>query len=385
MKYMGSKRAMLQNGLGELLSSQIATGKRFVDLFCGSGAVGVHVAKHYSLPVVAFDLQRFSAVLSGAVIQRTRKLAWRTIWERWRRRAQYRVRRRRAPRAEQVTKNSVEQYRRWCARQSDLPITRAYGGYYFSPEQAVWIDALRMSLPKTKPARTVALAALIQAASQCAAAPGHTAQPFQPTRRGRIYLADLWRRDIAERTERAFCQLAQQCARRRGSAEVADANEVAARLRPGDVVFIDPPYSSVQYSRFYHVLETIAHGSCASVEGTGRYPPSRQRPRSRYSLKSEAETALDELLKAVAKRHVRAILTFPNHTCSNGLSGDKVRRIAARYFDTRKLTVESRFSTLGGIGVNGKREAARAARQPATELMLVLGRRSGTTRRTATI
>ena len=50
------------------------------------------------------------------------------------------------------------------------------------PSEADAIDAFRASLPRSEPSRTIALAALIRAASKCAAAPGHTAQPFQPTR-----------------------------------------------------------------------------------------------------------------------------------------------------------------------------------------------------------
>jgi four helix bundle suffix protein len=63
--------------------------------------------------------------------------------------------------------HTVQECRDWCGGQSSAPIIVASGGYYFSPLQAVWIDALRAALPSDDPARTVALAALIRAASQC--------------------------------------------------------------------------------------------------------------------------------------------------------------------------------------------------------------------------
>ena len=63
-----------------------------------------------------------------------------------------------------------------------------------------------------------------------------------------------------------------QFASKKGSAVVADANATAKTLKAGDIAFIDPPYSGVQYSRFYHVLETVAKGECGVVSGTGRYP-----------------------------------------------------------------------------------------------------------------
>ena len=55
MKYMGSKRAMLQNGLGDLLDREAAGAHRFVDLFAGSGSVAIHIARKFPIPVLAFD------------------------------------------------------------------------------------------------------------------------------------------------------------------------------------------------------------------------------------------------------------------------------------------------------------------------------------------
>lgn len=371
MKYMGSKRVMLHNGLGEVLTHEIADAGRFVDLFAGSSAVAVHVAQNHPVPVLAFDLQSYSALLAGAVITRRSKLDWQTAWQNWQHRARLRLRQKRIPVAPVVTRAVVDELRRWCGNQTGL-ITRAYGGHYFSAKQAVSLDALRSTLPRNEAKRTVALAALIQAGSECAAAPGHTAQPFQPTRTAKQYIEEAWSIDIIERTGELFACLADQVALRVGSASVRDANLAARGLREGDLAFIDPPYSGVHYSRFYHVLETIARGASGEVSGAGRYPSQELRPRSRYSLRAESESALEDLLATVATRRAKAILTFPDHDCSNGLSGQAVREMARRYFRLREQFVVSRFSTLGGTGDDRDDEGGRAARQPANELILVL-------------
>lgn len=372
MKYMGSKRAMLQNGLGELLAREAGTALSFVDLFAGSGAVAIHVARNFGIPVFAFDLQHYSAVLAGAVLTRQARLDWQATWQSWHRRAAGQFGRLRIPAAPKLTQVIVAEFRAWSQAQLGLPVTEAYGGHYFSPWQAAWIDAFRCNLPKREPSRTVALAALIQAASQCAAAPGHTAQPFQPTRTGKPYLAEAWDKDIVAKTRTASEDLAGQYAQQTGLAEVADANEAAKQLQKGDLAFIDPPYSGVHYSRFYHVLETIARGECGEVSGVGRYPVPELRPRSRYSVGSESAKALSELLGIVSARGARAILTFPDHECSNGLAGNSVREIARRYFRVHERQVESEFSTLGGKDERGVAEAGRAPRQKARELVLLL-------------
>lgn len=372
MKYMGSKRAMLQNGLGDLLNREAFGARRFVDLFAGSGAVAIYVAMRIPIPVLAFDLQRYSAILTGAVVSRQTKLNWQTIWKNWHRRAEAHFNARTIPVADNLTRVVVADFRVWCDQQAKLPITQAYGGHYFSPRQAVWIDSLRISLPEREPTRTVTLAALIQAASQCAAAPGHTAQPFQPTRTAKRFLEEAWGKDIVAKTRAAFEAIANQFAQHLGQATVADANLAALQLREGDLTFIDPPYSGVHYSRFYHVLETIAEGNCGEVTGVGRYPAREKRPRSKYSVSSESSRALDDLLAKVSNRGARAVLTFPDHDCSNGLSGDSVREIAARHFHVREEQVESKFSTLGGTGDERDDGAGRAARKRAKELMLIL-------------
>jgi adenine-specific DNA methylase len=114
------------------------------------------------------------------------------------------------------------------------------------------------------------------------------------------------------------------------------------------LAFVDPPYSGVHYSRFYHVLETIARGRSVKVSGTGRYPPIKQRPHSNYSTIGQSRIALDDLLSTLARKQVRVVLTFPAGKASNKLSGEIVRELAEKYFVMRRKMVKTRFSTLGG-------------------------------------
>jgi adenine-specific DNA methylase len=371
VKYMGSKRVMLKNGLGALLERQMVGVGRFVDLFTGSGSVAIHIAQKYNVSVLAFDLQTYSTILTNAVISRIAKIDWESAWNKWHRNSQAQFIRHVIPNEVKITQAIVSEFREWCACQT-LPITRAYGGHYYSPQQTVWIDTLRANLPANEPLRTVALAALIQASSHSAASPGHTAQPFQPTRTAKPHLQKAWNFDVVEKTKSSFKELSGQFAKQIGNARVADANETTDELTERDLVFIDTPYSGEHYSRFYHVLETIAVGKCGEVSGVGRYPSRDLRPQSKFSLKTKSVEALDDLLAKIAKRQSKAILTFPDHQCSNGLSGEMVREIASEYFHVQEKVVQSDFSTMGGTRVSGNDEAGREPRQAAKELILIL-------------
>ena len=83
LKYMGSKRRMLENGLGKLLDVEAPKSLRFIDLFSGSGSVGCYVAENHSIPVLAYDLQNYSVILSNAVISRVEPIDADALWKSW--------------------------------------------------------------------------------------------------------------------------------------------------------------------------------------------------------------------------------------------------------------------------------------------------------------
>jgi hypothetical protein len=83
-------------------------------------------------------------------------------------------------------------------------------------------------------------------------------------------------------------------------------------------------------------------------------------------------SALDGLLRKISANGARAILTFPEHDCSNGLSGEIVASTAEKYFKTETIPVINRFSTLGGTMNKDGAGYGRTARQQAKELIFRL-------------
>lgn len=374
VKYMGSKRSMLRNGLGEVISHVAPTSKGFVDLFTGSGAVACHVAERYDVAVEAIDLQAFATALADGVVGRNAPEDGRVWFDSWFASAEAALAQSQCG-AELVRIESqldltdlakkVSEARH-IAAESEFSFCRAYGGYYFSPLQAALFGALRENLPAEAGQKKIALAALISTASQCAASPGHTAQPFQPTETAGKYLLEAWGRSVKDILSARAEEIAKRYAIRVGGARVADANQVATQLEEGWVAFVDPPYSSVHYSRFYHVLETLCRGGSGEVSGAGRYPPQSERPSSKFSIQTLAYAAFDDLFTQIASAGAKAIVTFPDKGASNGITGDILREIAADKFEIVEEKVSSRFSTMGGNSNH------RAARQDAVELILSL-------------
>jgi adenine-specific DNA-methyltransferase len=378
MKYMGSKRSMLRNGLGQLICDRAQYAERIVDLFCGAGSVSWFAAENIALPILAVDLQNYAVTLAQAIIGRRTSIDSAQLVTEWLDEVKRdRVKSGYWSAATLLEENSesirklVEGARLLCEKPSDIgPIWNAYGGHYFGPVQAITFDYMLRHLPQNEPERSVCLAAVISAASKCAAAPGHTAQPFQPTDTAGRFLYEAWKRDPLSICENALFEICPRHAKVVGKAIVSDALDVAPSLRSSDLVIVDPPYSGVHYSRFYHVLETITRGWCSSVSGVGRYPPVAERPQSDYSKKSQSRLALENLLKTLASVKANVIVTFPSGECSNGLSGKIILEIARIWFDVEEKTINGRFSTLGGNNTH------RSPRKPSSELLLVMQPRS---------
>lgn len=353
---------MLAGTLGDQLLERVPSASRFVDLFAGSGAVSRFISTRVGVPTVGVDLMRYSGVLTAATNSRTKKLDFARVWRSWEERADEQIRPHQrvataaAAISQPMTEADVLIGRSLCKEPIDGAfIWSDYGGYYFSPEQALELSAFYAALPTRAPSRTVALAALLQTASKASASPGHTAQPFRPTERLLPHLRSAWRVDVRAELFRQLKALSSEFALAKGTVHTGDSLEfVKKHIGEGDLVFCDPPYSAAQYSRFYHVLEGIAVGGWQRVLGAGRASGPNERLSSDFSRKTKANTATADLIASLAAKGATVLWTYPEGDRSNGLNVDAIRQSAKRYYSVAETRIPMRHSTLGGSLVNHK-------------------------------
>lgn len=206
---------------------------------------------------------------------------------------------------------------------------RYYGGVYFSYRQAVELDAIvAIVRALTDDLRTTGLAAVLGTASDVTSTVGnHFAQPIRPRDRdGR--LKNGWSARICKsRLMSAVDGFKLWVVRYRGLSHTpyactsvrGDYRNVLARLQEGDVgvVYADPPYTRDHYSRFYHVLETLALGDDPGVSvipGTSD-EPSRglyrvQRHQSPFSIRSEVLPAFSQLFGHCKRLGAPLVLSY---------------------------------------------------------------------------
>lgn len=382
MKYMGHKGKMLPV-LGEVIKSYAQDSISIADPFCGSAAVSWYLAENTDKSVLAGDLQSFAVTRAASIIERDCKITDVSFVDRWFQRARLRVSEvadhfpndiasiKVDLEGHKEIRKVVNRCRKFCDEvlpvvffdvPGQWPISKAYGGHYFSPLQALTFDALRQTLPRKAEYKNIAYAALVEALSKCAASPGHTAQPFQPTISAARYIFEAWRKNPWLLVENAAKEISSRSARIKGRSVLGGFENTISLLSEGDLVFADPPYSGVHYSRFYHVLETIIRGREFIPIGAGRYPSISERPSSDFSKKGTSLRASRDLLEMASKKKLKLILTFPSAQSSNGLSVKDFVDFGRNVFSTVIVEeVKSDFSTLGGNSIN------RRARIPSNE------------------
>ena len=193
-------------------------------------------------------------------------------------------------------------------------VTERYANVYFGLAQSVEIDSLRAAIevchPEHGTVRDLCLSALILACTTCSSGP-HFAQPTQlkpaleKAPKSMRTLVERRARSVAWEFDLALARLAGRKPLEFGFERSTQLDwrdalaEFIASLqgRPGGV-YVDPPYSKLQYSRYYHVLNVILAYDYPEVSGKGRYPPKHERFSSRF-----------EYQPGVARRELRALLS----------------------------------------------------------------------------
>lgn len=214
-------------------------------------------------------------------------------------------------------------------------LTVAHGGTYFGVGQAIELDSIRYAADALLAMGEVGheehrwmVLALCQAASTISNSTGHFAQYLSPSennirrfvRKRQMDCWSIWSRALAEN------QPVGTVAWRRGNRIFkSEATELLRKLsgevRQPAVIYADPPYTSDQYSRFYHVLENAVLYDYPKTSGKGQYRPDRFT--SGFSLKAGVDPAFRDLIAAAAKLPSVFILSYP----TNGLLKDAPNRI----------------------------------------------------------
>ncbi|WP_196489986.1 DNA adenine methylase [Erythrobacter donghaensis] len=229
----------------------------------------------------------------------------------------------------------VEAGERRSALEESMLLTNIYAGSYFGVRQALALDELRHNVQLARSAGRItdwqysaSLTAIMSAASAAAHTAGkHFAQPLNAgSSRNERFLAARLLQDRRINIERGFaeaCEAINNHANRidcdheawRGPAEI-----YAIDGKRADLYYLDPPYTAQQYSRFYHVLETICTYDYPKLfeNGhltTGLYPTERYK--SSFSSKRKAPLAFQAIINAANTSGAALVISYSQSSASS--------------------------------------------------------------------
>ena len=346
--YMGSK-AVLASQLLDIVDATEAAGTTMVDLMCGSGVMASAFARQF--PTIASDAQEFCRLLGlvqggGMTHARGEEVAQRVIQGARRRFNELSDEVRRSIDDESQLINSElaagdpeallhqlrERLALWetenlgsldavtTAHRSGRLIGHLYGGVFFGDRQAAELDCLRQSIADLSDDtdRKWALGALVCAASACAYTyGGHFAQPkldISDAGKARGDISEALKQRSLSITHEFFTRLTSLAAESENvkyavslvAGPWEDAIPTIARTKGrGPVcVYIDPPYTRDEYSRYYHVLEAVVRYQPQAVSGKGRLP--KRGSEGRFASKFSGRRA--DLMEAEIARAIQACL-----------------------------------------------------------------------------
>jgi adenine-specific DNA-methyltransferase len=319
-RYIGNKQKLLE-WIFCIINKECLDCKSFTDIFAGTAVVSSEAIKHYERVVIndflysnhiiykaffdtaEYDKERIAAILSGY--------------------------------NEISPEDLDENY-----------FSIHFGGKYFSHDSSKIIGFIREDIEKNKdalPTReyNILIASLIYSADKIANTVGHyDAYVKKESIQDRFFMKPINPLSVEAKIE-IFRE---------------DANRLAKQIST-DIVYIDPPYNTRQYSRFYHVLETLAKWDKPQLRGVALKPELENM--SDY-CRVRAQKRFYELVHDIRTKYL--VVSYNNtynpksYSSKNKISLEKMEEILGSVGSTKIFEKEHQQFTTGKTQFDDHRE-----------------------------
>ena len=345
VKYMGSKTDVLdliEKGFNYLNKNY----DNVCDLFAGSATLSA--ALRNKANVISNDIQQYSAVFSTVYLSNY-------TWDKYPNiqeicdKAKQRVDRfnkffsefagqfsyNREFTLDELNKMENKQralieYEKWEEFDNYYLFVKNYSGTYWSYDQCIWIDSYRAVIDEYQDNESyynLLLTCLIYAMAYNSQSTGHYAQYRVPDNDSSKEDILIYRRKcvtdfFVRKYEDLKEFLLEQNTFEFKTMSMKD-TECLSNIPERTLVYADPPYCFVHYSRFYHVLETLVRYDYPEVKFKGRYRTDRYQ--SDYCIKTEVSDAFKEMFRGIRNKHCDLILSYTNSETNTILFEDLLK------------------------------------------------------------
>lgn len=408
LKYMGNKRRLLK-WLMVFFNEQLKEGDTILDLFAGTSSIGY--ALKTKVKVIANDIQEYSSVISSAILQFDTLIKSNDFDKELSKNYKKNLSQLSnifgdAIRCEEeiLRKGDVIGYKKFCIKipKYGEPVTNDkfnlgsystdkfiqskrqnknkfpymlfatyYPNTFFGLQQCVEIDSIRFAIEqiKDKHKKDVYLSCLMYAISKAVNSSGHFAEYLNHHSDRTSYLIMEQRKvSILQAFISKFFEFTKLHTRGKWKNEVYNLDcqvlieklHKSKKLKSVDLIYIDPPYTNAQYSRFYHIPETLVKYDYPNMTKDrsnrtvvkGRYRNDRHQ--SKFSNTGTVEFAFRELLAIISSKS-RATLAISYSDNSILSPVKRLIDIAKEYYETIETKNGYSHSAQGSkFTINGK-------------------------------
>ena len=287
IRYMGNKNKLLEFIIPEI-KSITKKGDIVCDLMCGTCSVSYALKRRNT--IYANDIQYYSYVIANGMIENNN----------------IRI-------SSKDALNKLEE--NFMINMKEKKYNFFYKNYsdtYFEENQCLEIDSIRYAIDKIDDnyEKNLYLISLMFAMSKCESTSGHFAQylPKNHKRLVTVRKRSIWNEFIKKCDDFSDLILS-NFSNKSFNLDYRDLfkNE---DFRKVDCVYIDTPYTGEQYSRFYHILETITKYDNPNLEFKGLYR--KDRYTSNFSLRSTVKKEFTDMLVTLSKLNKKVVLSYSN-------------------------------------------------------------------------
>lgn len=317
-RYIGNKYKLIE-WIFSILDKE-CKGNSFVDIFAGTGVVAAVASKHFN-EIILNDFLYSNHAIYKAFFDKGN-------WN------------------QEKINNIIKDYNNINGEDLDKNyFSINFGGKYFSKDSAKIIGFIRENIEENKNKLTereyhILIASLLYSTDKIANTVGHYDAYFKKE----FIEDDFFMRPIDPVKVKAVSIFRE------------DANLLAKQLQT-DIVYIDPPYNSRQYSRFYHILETLTKWDKPKLYGVALKPePENMSDYCRVSAKNRFAELVNDINAEYLVVSYNNTYDSKSNSSQNKITLEEIKNILSKRGKTKIFEKDYRHFNAGSTDFKNHKE-----------------------------
>ena len=320
IRYMGNKANLLEFIIPEIMSIT-RPGETICDIMAGTNSIGYALKNRNK--IISNDIQYYSYILGECLLR------MKTV-----------------PDKETIRKEIEDKYEENIKSKIYTYFVDNYTDTYFSEDLCREIDSLRYAIENAGENKAFYLTLLMSAMCKAQSTTGHFAQ-FLPKQHSRvkslrkISINNLFFEKVEDFSKYVFSKEENLCFN-------LDYNQLFELdfVKASDCFYLDSPYTTDQYSRFYHILETICKYDYPVLNHKAKYREDRSK--SLFCYKKTVKQEFEKIISYCAKQRASLIISYSDHGVISYL---EIEQIAKKYYNNVVIKKRDFAHSSQGAGV----------------------------------